>query len=191
MEYSAACGLSLASRVAARAIKMTQQSLSPGRGFCVGGAQFRALFGVRGGRTILCLVLACCGFVVTAVADETQGPSGGSSGRARMHRTAAATLDSRVQLMSKELDLDAIQQSRLKSILLTQRAEVAKVWNDPSVPAAVRISATQAISEKTAERIRTMLNPEQREKYIRQHQRDTPVGAPGSDVQKWMKPDPG
>jgi Spy/CpxP family protein refolding chaperone len=140
---------------------------------------------------ILCLVLASCGFVVTGVADESQAPAAGSSGRARMHRTTVAALDSRVQLMSKELDLDAIQQSRLKSILLTQRAEVAQVWNDPSVPAPVRIGATQAISEKTADRIRAMLNPEQREKYIRQHQRDTPVGAPGGDVQKWMKPDPG
>jgi hypothetical protein len=182
---------SLASRVDARAIKMSQQCLSHVRAFRIGGAQSRVSIAVRAGWMILCLVLATCGFVVTGAADESPAPAAGSSARARMHRTPVATLDSRVQLMAKELGLDTMQQSRLKSILLAQRAEVAKVWNDPSVPAPVRIGATQAISEKTADRIRAMLGPEQREKYIKQHERDTPVGAPGGDVQKWMKPDPG
>jgi len=105
--------------------------------------------------------------------------------------TPAASLDDRVQLMAKELDLDANQQARLKSILLAQRAEVTKAWNDPSVPAAVRIATTQAVSEKTAERIRAVLNDEQRGKYAKAHQRDARVGAPGGDVQKWMQADPG
>ena len=103
----------------------------------------------------------------------------------------SAPLDNRVQLMAKELDLDANQQARLKSILLAQRAEVTKAWNDPSVPAAVRIATTQAVSEKTAERIRAVLNDEQRAKYAKAHQRDARVGAPGGDVQKWMHADPG
>jgi Spy/CpxP family protein refolding chaperone len=103
----------------------------------------------------------------------------------------SAPLDNRVQLMAKELDLDANQQARLKSILLAHRAEVTKAWNDPSVPAAVRIATTQAVSEKTAERIRAVLNDEQRAKYAKAHQRDARVGAPGGDVQKWMHADPG
>jgi hypothetical protein len=111
--------------------------------------------------------------------------------RSHAHHTAANTPDNRVQLMTKELDLDASQQAKLKRILLTQRAEVAEVWNDPSVPATVRVATTQAVSEKTAERIRAILNDEQREKYLKEHRRDVPVGTPGGDVQKWMKPDPG
>jgi hypothetical protein len=75
--------------------------------------------------------------------------------------------------------------------LLAQRAEVIKAWNDPSVPAAVRIAMTQAVSEKTAERIRAVLSDEQRDKYAKAHQRDGQVGAPGGDVQKWMQADPG
>src|SRR5258708_4312770 len=90
--------------------------------------------------------------------------------------TPATSLDERVHLVAKELDLDANQQARLKSILLAQRAEVTKAWNDPSVPAAVRIATTQAISEKTAERIRGVLNDEQRGKYAKAHQRDARVG---------------
>jgi Spy/CpxP family protein refolding chaperone len=115
----------------------------------------------------------------------------GAAHAERAIHTPAASLDNRVQLMAKELDLDANQQARLKSILLAHRAEVTKVWNDPSVPAAVRIAMTQAVSEKTAERIRAVLNDEQRAKYAKAHQRDARVGAPGGDVQKWMQADPG
>ena len=147
------------------------------------------------GRTALGCALALGGVVVTHAADEEQAPAvavpAHPAPRSHAHRTVGATLDNRVQLMAKELDLDASQQAALKSILLTQRAEVAKVWNDPSVPATVRVATTQAVSEKTVERIRAILNEEQREKYIKDHRRDVPVGTPGSDVQKWMKPDPG
>ncbi len=95
-------------------------------------------------------------------------------------------LDQRVQLMAKELGLDAGQQLELKGILLNQRAEVLAVWNNESVPAAVRVGATQAITEKTADRIRTILTDAQREKFSKSRPHDTPVGAPGSDLQKWM-----
>ena len=89
--------------------------------------------------------------------------------------------------MSRELDLDASQQATLRSLLLAQRAEVTQVWSDPAVPSAVRVAATRAVSERTAERIRGMLSDEQREKYSKAQQHDSAVGAPGADVQKWMK----
>jgi hypothetical protein len=95
-------------------------------------------------------------------------------------------LEDRVQLMTRELGLDALQQAALKNILLEQRAEVMSVWDNTSAPAAVRISATQAISEKTADRIRAMLTDAQREKYSKSRPHEAPVGAPGSDLQKWM-----
>ncbi len=111
--------------------------------------------------------------------------------RSHAHRTSASTLDDRVRLMAKELDLDANQQAQVKGILSAQRAEVAGAWKDPSVPSAVRIAKTQAVSENTAQRIRAVLRDDQREKYLKAHQRDTRVGAPGGDVQKWMAGDPG
>jgi hypothetical protein len=59
------------------------------------------------------------------------------------------------------------------------------------VPAAVRVATTQAVSERTAERIRGMLSDEQRLKYAKAHQRDAPVGTAGGDVQRWLKSDAG
>jgi hypothetical protein len=166
-----------ASRVDVQAMKMAQHIINS-----------------TGSRVALGFALALGGLVVVHAADEGQAPDAAPPAHAALrqhaHHTAATILDSRVQLMAKELDLDASQQAALKSILLTQRAEVAKVWDDPSVPATVRVATTQAVSEKTAERIRAILNDEQREKYIKDHPRDVPVGTPGGDVQKWTKPDP-
>jgi hypothetical protein len=78
-----------------------------------------------------------------------------------------SALDSRVQLLSKELDLDARQQAEVRGILLRQKAEVSQVWSDEATPAAIRVAATRAIVDKTADRIRAVLNDEQREKYIK------------------------
>jgi hypothetical protein len=146
--------------------------------------------GVTARRTVLTLLLCALG----AAHAEEPGPSastaaGSAAVRSHSPRTPTSTLDSRIELMAKELDLDASQQAKLKSILLAHRAEVTKAWSDPAVPAAVRIATTQAASEKTAERIRGVLNDQQREKYAKAHQHDAPVGAPGGDVLKWMHAD--
>ncbi len=123
-------------------------------------------------------------------ADIGPGPAAttppASDAGARAHRAQRSGLASRVQLMTKELDLDVRQQTELKTILEAQRSEVARVWSDPSVPSAVRVGATQAIGERTADRIRAMLSDEQRKKYIQPRQHEAPVGAPGGDVQTWM-----
>jgi hypothetical protein len=129
-----------------------------------------------------CAVLAACTTgVLAAHANADPG------GRGAPHSAPMSALDQRVQLMARELVLDGAQQAELKLILQTQRAEVEKAWSDPSVPAPIRVGATQAIGEKTAERIRSMLNDTQREKYMKSHQHEAPVGAPGVDLQRWMK----
>jgi hypothetical protein len=108
--------------------------------------------------------------------------------------TAVATpaprgsLEARVQTLTKALDLDPRQQAGLRNILQSQRDQVMQVWNDTSVPAAYRISATQAISEQTADRIRALLNEEQKKKYNPpkpQHQ--PPTDSSGRSVEDWLR----
>jgi hypothetical protein len=146
-------------------------------------------------RMLLGLALMLAGPLAACAADEQRPPDAvqtGHSPRAHhAHPAATASVDDRVQLMTKELGLDASQQARLKIILLAQRTEMAKVWNDPSVAASLRVGRTRIVSDQTAEGIRGILSAEQREKYIKARRRDAPVGAPGGDVQKWMTPDPG
>jgi len=149
---------------------------------------------VRSG--VLCLVLLCGNSVATVAADGISdaiaeaAPQTAPPHAARQHsqHPPVSSLDQRMQLLTKELDLDARQQDSVRTILLLQRAEVIKASGDPSVPAAIRVSALQGISERTAERIRSVLTDAQREKYLKARPHETPVGAPGGDVEKWMTP---
>jgi hypothetical protein len=97
----------------------------------------------------------------------------------------AGTLDGRVQLLAKELELSPAQQGQVKKVLLAQRQQVAALWNDTSVPAALRVSRTQAIGDRTADQIRALLNDTQREKYIKPRVRETSVGSAGASVESW------
>lgn len=97
------------------------------------------------------------------------------------------TLEERIRIFSKALDLDAKQQVGLRKVLQTQREEIRKIWEDPSVPAAYRIVATQAVSDQTADRIRALLNDEQKKKYNPPRQ-SRPAAEPSSSsgVEAWM-----
>jgi hypothetical protein len=88
---------------------------------------------------------------------------GFASGHAQ-HRVYMS-LDERIAAYTRELKLDAKQQSQLRALLLQQRKRVLEVWDDTSLPAAQRIHATRAIGDATADNIRAMLTEEQRRKY--------------------------
>ena len=136
--------------------------------------------------------MLACDFVgavpVPAASEQPNSAASAAATTARhaRHRTPALALDDSVRLLARELDLDAGQQAALKTILIEQGAEVYKVWGDASVPAAVRIGATQSIGEKTSDRIRAILDDEQRKKYMKAHRHEAPGAAPEVDVQKWM-----
>jgi len=96
------------------------------------------------------------------------------------------TLDERVKLLAKELDLDAKQQAEVRKLLERQRDQVKRVWDDAAVPAANRIAATQAISDKTGDAIRALLNDEQKKKYNAAKPPRDPDTSPRSNVEDWM-----
>jgi hypothetical protein len=119
------------------------------------------------------------------VIDESEAAARVPQDTAR-RRKRGSPLDRRVMLLARELGLDATQQAQVRKVLERQREEVARLWNDGSIPAARRVSATQAIGDHTADRIRALLNDEQRKKYIQPRQRDVAVGTAGGDVESWM-----
>ena len=145
---------------------------------------------MRGARmTRLALSVALALGVVGAAQAAAENPASKPAAHHRRH-VQVATLDDRVRLLASELDLNATQQLELKRILEAQRTQVAKVWGDASVPAALRVSTTQAISDKTAEQIRALLTEEQRDKYIQPRKREEAVGASKPDVEEWMNTGP-
>jgi len=101
---------------------------------------------------------------------------------------ARQTLDDRVRMYTRELNLDAAQQSQLRQVLESQRDQVSRLWNDTTVPAANRVIETRAIMDKSADRIRAFLNEEQRKKYNPPRQpHPTRPEAGERGVEDWME----
>jgi hypothetical protein len=138
-------------------------------------------------RTVMLLALAlACACLVPPVHAETDGKSSDPAAetqRATRHRTGSS-LEDRVRMLTKALDLDARQQSELRKVLQAQRNEVTRIWEDESMPAANRVVATQAVSDTTADRIRALLNDQQRKKFTPAKPPHEP--AEGPTVDEWM-----
>jgi hypothetical protein len=134
----------------------------------------------------LALLLAL-GCLIPAQADTAgQGSAGDSTVRQGQRHYKKHSLEERVRKLTQWLALDATQQSELRKVLEDQREQIRKVWDDASVPAAYRISATQAISDKTADQIRALLNEEQRKKFNPPRQPREAAGSVKPSVEDWM-----
>src|SRR5256885_2130461 len=99
---------------------------------------------------------------VVQVLRPTALPAGRMS---HTHTNVRLGIDERVAIYAKALGLDDSQQSRLKALLLDQRQQVQRLWNDTSMSPAQRVYTTRAIGDATADAIRAMLTEEQRKKY--------------------------
>jgi hypothetical protein len=135
---------------------------------------------------VLALTLTGGGCLVPADAVEPAPAAEAAAPRAQRH-VAGTSLEDRVRILSVALNLDATQKSELRKVLEAQREQVRLLWNDSAAPAAYRVSATRAISDQTADRIRALLNEEQKKKYNppgRPHDTGTDSAKPG--VEDWM-----
>ena len=148
--------------------------------------------------TLLTAVVCCCiaalpGKAADAVATTTAPPAIAATpppaATAQQHQPIRKqpVLDQRIALMSAELALDERQQAELRRILINQRMQVMRLWNDTSVPAASRVGATRVISEQTGNQIRAMLNEEQKAKYNQPRKPRDATADPGArSVEDWM-----
>lgn len=133
----------------------------------------------------LALVVASLSLLPAQAATE-DGPTALETPKAQgAQRPKRQSLDDRVTLLAKELDLNEAQQLEVRKLLQAQRDQIVKLWDDTSIQPGRRVVATQAISDKTAEQIRALLNEEQKKKYIQPRKRDT-QGATRPNVETWM-----
>jgi hypothetical protein len=99
-------------------------------------------------------------------------------------------LERRVAVYTRTLGLNANQQAQLRDLLLRQRDEMQRVWNDTTLTAAMRVHASQTISGATANRIRAMLTEQQRKRYNPPPTpHDNLVRADSPSVEYWMNVD--
>ena len=130
------------------------------------------------------LVLLLVGPVAATSVGAAQDSPG--SGRAR-HMGQHTALDDRVANLAQALDLDPRQRVELRRVLEHQREQIVQLWSSTAMPAAYRISATQAISEQVADQIRALLNDEQKTKYNPPRPpRETLAGSGQPGVADWM-----
>ncbi|NML44465.1 hypothetical protein HHL11_11935 [Ramlibacter sp. G-1-2-2] len=94
---------------------------------------------------------------------------------------AVSPLDRRIALLARELDLDATQQLKVRALLEGQREQIVRAWQDESVPGALRIARTQAISEQTEDGIRALLTDAQKQKYFKPRMERGPIGGTSDD----------
>jgi hypothetical protein len=95
-------------------------------------------------------------------------------------------LEERVAAITRALDLDASQQGAVRWVLRAQREEAQRIWEDESVPSAIRIAETRALSRRTAERIRALLNAKQRERYVPSFPGQSESSVSSARVEDWL-----
>jgi hypothetical protein len=99
---------------------------------------------------------------------------------------AMSPLDRRIDLLARELDLDAAQKLKVRALLEGQREQILQAWQDESVPGALRIARTQAISEQTEDGIRALLTDAQRQKYLKPRTERGAIGGTSDDLESYV-----
>ncbi len=146
------------------------------------------------------LALGAAAVQKSAIAGETQAPHPSSGAPAAAQPAGAASparrevrgrahpsLDDRVKALARSLDLSETQQSAVKKILEQRQEETLRLRLDPSVPPSLRIDLFRAIQDKTVERIRSVLDQEQKKKYDPLAPRRLPPSPDQRSVEDWLQ----
>jgi hypothetical protein len=97
------------------------------------------------------------------------------------------TLDDRVKALAKALDLSETQQASVKKILEERQQETLRLRTDASIPASERIDRFRALQDQTVQRIRAVLNDEQKKRYDPLVVRQVGPAPDQRSVEDWIK----
>ena len=87
------------------------------------------------------------------------------------------SVDEKISWMSKELNLTADQQAKLKPILESQQQQIETVWKDSSLTDEAKMAKKTEIKSSTSTQINALLNAEQQAKYATLQQQSKPTTA--------------
>jgi hypothetical protein len=102
------------------------------------------------------------------------------------HRSRKSNIAARVSILTKNLDLTDAQQSAVKNILEQRQEQTLRIRRDPSISGSARIEQFRALQDSTVERIRAVLNEEQKKKYDPLASRQI-QSTPERSVEDWLK----
>jgi hypothetical protein len=116
----------------------------------------------------------------TAVAPATPARPTRSSPR-------RPSLDDRVRKLAAALNLDEAQQAAVKRILQQRQQETLRLQHDTSITGSARIDRLRALQDQTVQRIRLVLNDEQKKKYGPLAVRQAGPAPGQKSVEDWLK----
>ncbi|MBZ5569656.1 MAG: hypothetical protein LAN64_17655 [Acidobacteriia bacterium] len=92
-----------------------------------------------------------------------------------------------MKALAKNLDLSEAQQAAVKKILEQRQQETMRLRLDSSISGSARIQQFRALQDSTVQKIRTVLNKEQREKYDPLAARRVQPAPDQRSVEDWLK----
>ena len=160
--------------------------------------------GNRFRQVVLCLpVLSVCTLWVSPLAAQANEPATAAPTQSA-HPTPEApaaptpaqpthparrypTFDDRLKAFAVALDLNQTQQAAVKKILEQRQSETLRIRHDPSIDGADRIGRLRALQDQTVQRIRAVLNDEQKKKYDPLAIRNREPAPDQKSVEDWLK----
>jgi len=123
--------------------------------------------------------------LTASISAQVPESAQGSQSVIRKHKRPSP--DERGKALATYLELDQAQHMALQKILEQRQAEVLQMRFTPLPAGSAQIDRFRAIQDKAANRIRAVLNQEQRKKYdLLAIPRSSPPGSKTS-VQDWLK----
>jgi uncharacterized membrane protein YhiD involved in acid resistance len=123
-------------------------------------------------------------------ADSPAVPQAAAGARPvhQSHRAdRSSSIDDRVKLFAKNLDLNEAQQAAVKRILEQRQQQTLQIRLDPAITGSVRIERFRAIQDSTVQQIRAVLNEEQSKKYDPLAPRRLQPAPEQKSVEDWLK----
>jgi hypothetical protein len=97
------------------------------------------------------------------------------------------TIDERVKVFAKNLGLNEEQQAAVRRILEQRQQETVRIRQDTSISGGARIERFRALQDHTIERIRAVLNDDQKRKYDPLAVRRATPAPDQKSVEDWLK----
>jgi hypothetical protein len=123
---------------------------------------------------------------ISTPATQAAAPALESARQQAPHRRGRSNAGDRLQVLVKGLKLDGAQQAEVRRALQAQREAIRRLTNAPADPEVPRVAAIHAITDRTAERIRAVLNDEQKKLYSQPLPHDFAAGEGKPGVEEWL-----
>ncbi len=116
-----------------------------------------------------------------------QAPQKGARTIAPRQPRKKALIDDRVRAFAVSLNLTEAQQAAVKKILEQRQAEILRLRTDTSISGSERIDRLHLLQDQTVNKIRSVLDDEQKKKYDPLAVRKVPPSSDQKSVEDWLK----